>query len=522
MPTRWAIDLGTTNTVIAMEEDGNVRAVNLPDLGRTLPNEQSPLIPSAVHVVDVTKRWLWFQFKRRHAFVGQQALSRNFDGRSPGFAQSFKRSLATQPHRPMVRVGERDQLSAREVTRLFLQELLLAVKREFGARPTDLTIPAPVGYYEHYRAELQSIVKRLGIKDFHSLDEPVASALGYGINVSRAETLLVVDFGGGTLNLAVVRLGRHTAETGKADVLAKHMVNMGGDDVDRWLVEHCVPQDLRDIPEWQKDVLWEAMFVKERVSREGSAEFSWCGLKKQVHRADLVEVLGKRGLYEQLRIALRDIQRQLSENPDAPPKGVDEVLMVGGSTLLPDVAAVVDEAFPQAVVRHDPMFVFTSVALGAARYAGGAPVEDFVYHDYALAVQNEKTHTVDYELLVPNRTRYPTPPDYTVRYYADYPGMNEVRFSVCEVGRLGQTPVTWEMRPNGNRYWTPKDEAERGLVVELNPADQALPLRPSGEGTSPRMRVTYFVNEDRWLCTTVEDLVRKQVLRENEPVVRLR
>ena len=73
---------------------------------------------------------------------------------------------------------------------------------------------------------------------------------------------------------------------------------------------------------------------------------------------------------------------------------------------------------------------------------------------------------------------------------------------------------------------TPADldfkETERGLVVELNPGDAALPLRPTGQGASARLRVTYFVNEDRWLCTTVYDLVRKQPLRENEPVVRLR
>jgi hypothetical protein len=145
-----------------------------------------------------------------------------------------------------------------------------------------------------------------------------------------------------------------------------------------------------------------------------------------------------------------------------------------------------------------------------------------VYHDYALAVQNERTRSVDYELLIPRRTRYPTPAHFTTRYYADYPGMSEVRFSICEVGRLGQAPVQWETRSNGNLYWSPPNEDSRGLVVELNPADAPIPLRPAGQGASARLRVTYSVNEDRWLCTTVEDLVRKQPLRINEPVVRLR
>jgi molecular chaperone DnaK (HSP70) len=520
MPIRWAIDLGTTNTVVASEEEGSVRTLTLPDLGRTLPVEQSPLIPSAVHVYETNDRFLWFFRRRqRHVLIGQQALSRNYDGRSPAFAQGFKRVLANEPHRTMLRVRETHDYSAREVARLFVQQLLAAIRRHHGDRVTDLTIPAPVGYYEQYRAELLGLARSAGVKQFRSLDEPVASGLGYGVNIGREETLLVVDFGGGTLNLAAVRLGHQTAQTGKADVLAKHMVNMGGDDVDRWLVEAMVPGELRDIPEWQRDILWEAMFVKERVSREGSGEFKWGGLKRTLTRPEMVSILEQRGLYQQLRIALADIQRQLSEAAGA---RVDEVLMVGGSTLLPEVAAVVDDAFPQAVVRHDPSYVFTSVALGAARYAGGTPLEDFVYHDYALAVQNERTRSVDYELLIPRRTRYPTRPDFTVRYYADYPGMSEVRFSICEVGRLGQTPVAWETRANGNMYWTPPDDDARALVVELNPADAPLPLRPAGQGAAARLRVTYSVNEDRWLTTTVDDLVRKQPLRVNEPVVRLR
>jgi hypothetical protein len=129
---------------------------------------------------------------------------------------------------------------------------------------------------------------------------------------------------------------------------------------------------------------------------------------------------------------------------------------------------------------------------------------------------------VEYELLAPRRTRYPTAPEFAVRYYADYPGMSEVRFRVCEVGRLGQTPVVWEPQPNGTRQWAPRTKEQQALVVELNPGDGPLLLQPAGTGTSPRLRVTYAIDADRWLRITVEDLVRKVALRENEPVVRLR
>lgn len=533
MPGQLAVDFGTTNTVVAVVEAGNVRLLHLPGLSREQPVEQSALIPTAVHVSEAVRHWPFFWRRVRQARIGQQALNQNYENyaaQSRAFTQSFKPFLGGQSHRPVVRL-ETEDISAREVAFLFLRELLTAVAAlqtgQQRLRITDLTIPTPVGYYEPYRADLQAIAKRLQVRHFHTLDEPVAAALGYGVNVAREETLLVVDFGGGTLDLAAVRLGPGVAEGGAAHVLAKHMVRLGGDDVDQWLLEHIL-MDLSDLPQWEYHARWEVMRVKEQVSRDGSAEFRWNGITRSLGREELVRLLEERGLYEQLRTALADIRQQLKDPPGLAAGeqdtnvGVDEVLLVGGSTLLPEVAAVVDDVFPEAVVRHDPAFVFTAVALGAARFTGGVPVDDYIYHDYALAVQNDQTHRVEYERLVPRRTHYPTAPEFAVRYYADYPGMTEMRFGVREVGRLGQTPVAWQERLNGNHYWSPGSADERANLVELNPGDSPLPLRPAGQGTSPRLRVTFSVNADRWLCMTVDDLVRKESLRLAEPVIRLR
>lgn len=521
--TGLAVDFGTTNTVVAIAEEGSVRVLHLPGLAREQPADQSPLVPSAVHVGTAARRWLGFRWRAPCIRVGQQALNQNYGGhaaRSRAFAQSFKPLLNGQPHRSVLRAGLRE-FSGREAVFLLLRGLLAAVRAQQRRRVTDLTIPVPVGYFETYRAELQAIARRLKIRRFRTLDEPVAAALGYGVNVARDETLLVVDFGGGTLNLAAVRLGPGAAQAGAAPVLAKHMAPLGGDDVDRWLLEHF-GLDLADLPDWEYEARWEAMRVKEQVSRDGSAEFRWRGIRRCLRREELTALLTERSLYDELRTALAEVRRQLGESESPGVAEPDEVLLVGGSTLLPGVAAVVDEFFPEAVVRHDPEYVFTAVASGAARFAGGVPVDDFIYHDYALAVQNERTRAVEYELVLPRRTRYPTGPDFAVRYYADYPGMAEIGFRVCEVGRLGQAPVPWLPGPNGVRYWSPQTDAERSCLVELNPADAPLPLRPAGRGTSPRLRVTFSVNADRRLCVTVDDLVRKETLRTNDPVARLR
>lgn len=466
-----AIDLGTTNTVVAMAEGGSVRVLHLRGLAREQPSDQSPLVPSAVHYAEETRRWLGFRHRKVRLRAGQQALHHNFDGRSPGFAQGFKRWLASQPHRMAARTGD-TEISIRHAALLFLQELFRAVRQQGEVRRlTDLTVTVPVGAFETYRAEVQALTHRLGVRRLRTLDEPVAAALGYGVRLERERTLLVFDFGGGTLDLAVVTLDPRTLTSGAAPVLAKHMIPLGGDDVDQWLAEHLLT-DLADLPEWHCDMRWEVMRLKEQMSLGGAGEIHWRGLRRSLHRDELVCLLRERGLYDQIRRACAEIQAQLVD------VSVDEVLLTGGSTLLPNVAAEVDAAFPNAVVRHDPDLLFTAVALGAARFAGGVAVDDFIFHDYALAVQNPTTHAIEYELLVPRRTRYPSP-DAFVHFYADFEGMSEVHLHVCEVGRLGQTSALWQTRPNGKRYWAPQNPDEQAQVG----IDQ--PIKVPGRADAP-------------------------------------
>jgi molecular chaperone DnaK (HSP70) len=105
MPTEWAIDFGTTNTVVAVAEAGNVRVVALPELGRQQPSEQPTLVPSAIYIEEVeARRFFLLRQEVLRPLIGQPALTRNFDGRSPAFRQSFKLHLGHEPHRPAVHV----------------------------------------------------------------------------------------------------------------------------------------------------------------------------------------------------------------------------------------------------------------------------------------------------------------------------------------------------------------------------------------------------------------------------------
>ncbi|WP_419165016.1 Hsp70 family protein [Candidatus Palauibacter sp.] len=530
MTTHWAIDLGTSNTTICEDRSGRPHTVNLPDLAKLEPLTQTPVLPSCVCILDRDGE---------EVLIGQEAVTYNWDGQAAGFARGFKRYLDTESGRAVARVGGRI-FTAQDVASFFLREVIGKLEAQFGEDITDVTIATPSGFYETYRAELQAILRsvkhrgwweriwaRLRGKStrivFRTLDEPVAAALGYGVDVGRATTLVAFDFGGGSMEAAVVRThGARTVETGRADVLAKQAVELGGDDVDRWILERFVPTALHDWPDWEVALRWEAERVKLLASagREGDFTFRNETYGKLDYNV-LSDILAEHGLYARIRELLDALLAELQTRHGVPAAGIEDVILEGGSTLLPEVRNVVADVLGREKVRE--WLPFASVARGACIFAGGAHVEDFIYHDYALRVLPHDDADAEYELLIPGGTSFPTVDNFVTRYYAPgFDGQQHINLFICEVGRVAGRPVDWTERANGSSYFVPGTAGERAFCLCLNEADPALPLNPAGKGASPRLRVTYSVDENRWLCVTVHDLHRKTDLRVEHPVVRLR
>ena len=535
MSTHWAIDLGTSNTTICEDRSGRPRILNLPDLAKLEPVTQTPVMPSCVCVMDRDGE---------EVLIGQAAVTYNWDGQATGFARGFKRYLGTESGRALARAGGRI-FTAQDVAALFLREVIGALEARFGAEVTDITIATPSGFYETYRAELQAIIRRLKHRGwwalmwarlrrrptgivFRTLDEPVAAALGYGVDVGRPTTLVAFDFGGGSMEAAVVRThGARTVETGRAEVLAKQAVELGGDDVDGWILERFVPSALRDWPEWEVALRWEAERVKLLASAGNEGDFTF--RNESYGKLDypvLNDLLAANGLYARIRELLDALLAELRTRHGVLPDGIDDVILEGGSTLLPEVRNVVGDVLGRDKVRE--WLPFAAVARGACIFAGGAHVEDFIYHDYALRVlpggDDAGADTdAEYELLIPGGTCFPTVDNFATRYYAPgFDGQRHINLFICEVGRVAGRPIDWTERSNGSRYFVPETAGERAFCLCLNEADPALPLEPAGKGAAPRLRVTYSVDENRWLCVTVHDLHRKTDLKVKHPVVRLR
>ena len=189
---------------------------------------------------------------------------------------------------------------------------------------------------------------------------------------------------------------------------------------------------------------------------------------------------------------------------------VDEVLMVGGSTLLPGVYPLFEEKFGRNRVRAwQP---FEAVAWGAALFAAErAAPRDFIVHDYALLTYDLETGQPAYAVVIPRRTQFPTPPDFWKRQLVPTCALGEpekvFKLVICELGsRQELGGLAWDASGHLHRAGVDDDAA---VVVKLNESNPALGhLDPphSPRDKAPRLEVSFGINAERWLCATVQDL----------------
>ena len=580
----WAIDLGTTNSALA-HWDSSVDRPRLfakPGARRKALTEHDRLelpavVPSALRIRQQVplltrlsnwgpgRRWAWGE----PADIGQAALDLNERGLHAGFVTGFKRALMRAPLRPLAAVAGRSY-DARDATWLFLRELIKSA-REFGVNLTDtLTLTAPVEAFESYRAELQGVARRLGLRAVKFLDEPVAAAIGYGLTLERRRRVLVVDFGGGTLDLAVVNLDPRSAERGLCEVVAKAGAAIGGDLVDQWLLDALWNRlgygssSESDHPAggafpagalgaesqvWRQLLLGEARRIKEAVFFDEQTTFDLLPpeelrlfearlrrdpLDLTVTRGEVLGILEERGLYRCLDRLLNEVGAQ-GAAAGVGLDDVDDVLMVGGSTLLPGVFSFVERRFGRDRVRS--FQPFEAVAFGACCFAAGRMRQaDFVVHDYALLTHDARGEA-QYTTIIERGTRIPTAPDHWKRQLVPTCALGAperfFKLIVCEVAQAGPER-TFGFDEDGRvhklggtalgaRRASPA-AAEEPLIVPLNQSNPTIgELDPPHLASDRRARleVSFGVNAERWLCATVLDLKTQKALARERPVVRL-
>ncbi len=496
----YAIDFGTSNTVVARRlADGTCETVRLPGLSVPVG---PPVIPSLVWVGD-------------RPVVGQAVLDRGL-AESPQCFAAFKRGIGAPGFYPEIngRVWDGEALGA-----VFLGEILAALPDL-----TALTLTVPVGSFEVYRRWLQQVVA--AVPQVRLVDEPLAAVLGYDRTV---ETVLMVDCGGGTLDLALVQLPPLSAKAGfwlkwgdrfwpqsarkrpVARAIAKAGENLGGADLDRWIAEFCgLPLQRGALRLCER--LKIALSTQESVTETWWEEETLTAREISLTRAQLVALWQERGFETVLDRALARVQQQ------AATQGFDwdalgAVVLVGGLAHLP--------MLPQWAARHFPIAKIQStrpleaIAWGALNRE--LALEDVLYHSYGVRYWDKREKAHNWHPIIAAGTAYPLTAPVVLTLGASQPDQPYIELMVGELGET-ETELIWL----GDRLVANPLAARRRTAVPLN-ADRLhlAKLDPPGQPGQDRIRVEFTVNGDRTLCLTVVDLLTGTVLLDRQPAIAL-
>lgn len=507
--TTLAIDFGTSNTVVCAYQNQKPLAIDIPGVTHRYDGSP-PLIPSVL-----------FVGQNQQFLIGAPAQAKRDPKR---LFKGFKRDLSQQ-FQPAPTYVDGQAYTAQEATRIFLQQLLAKLQAE-GWQPDKVILTVPVGAYEGYLHNLQEVFGSLGIQQVVFLDESTAAALGYGIQ-EPGSLILVIDLGGGTLDLSLVKILKPEQGTAyRAEVIAKtdRAYGCGGVDIDIWIAEWVLEQlgrKRQQVPASSFQVLCEvAERLKIRLSSHSQASEAWLDEDSfethtlTLQREQLQELLEERGLLTRLREAIDEVIEK-AHNKGISKRDIHQVVLVGGTSLIPGVQHQVISLFGRDKVKyHKP---FEAVAHGALAFTQFARLQDHLRHTYALRLWNPYLQAPDFFPLFKSGTAYPAtvelPP-----LQANANGQSHINLVVGEMAEEGATEVVYD--PDGRMQIRNSTAASSFRPLGIH-NQLSIPLKPLGRVGVDRLQVTFAVDAGRTLRVTVVDLQTQKTLMQQQVVGRL-
>ncbi|WP_438310180.1 molecular chaperone DnaK [Streptomyces sp. HUAS TT3] len=368
------VDLGTTNSVIAVWEGGEPSVVPNSEGNRTTP--------SVVAFTDTGER-LVGQMARRQAILNPKGTiysAKRFIGRHFDEISDEARAVAydvVEGDGGAARFKVRDKLYApEEISAQVLRKLTEDASRQLGERVTEAVITVPAYFNDAQRTATKDAGRIAGLEVLRIINEPTAAALAYGMDKQQHETVLVFDLGGGTFDVSILDVGDGVVEV-RSTAGDSHL---GGDDFDRRLVDYLADDfqkengiDLRKDPQALQRLFEAAEKAKTELSSvtqtQVSLPFITADAAGPKHLTDSI----MRSTLEQITSDLVErclgpVQQAMTD-AKVGESDIDEVILVGGSTRIPAVQALVRRLTggkePNMSVNPDEV-----VALGAAIQAG--------------------------------------------------------------------------------------------------------------------------------------------------------
>jgi molecular chaperone DnaK (HSP70) len=525
MAGRLAVDFGTSNTVIAAWDAARAEGVPLalPELSRRGPGDPAGLavIPSLIHYAADDRRW-----------IGAQVLERRLYGAPATFR--WMKSYVARRSPGGRRVGGRD-VSHRQAGRDFLAEVLFAAAAACGAGE-DVALTVPVESFEDYEDWLTDVAESAGIRRSRLIDEPAAAALGYGVPIRTGDVYATFDFGGGTLDVAVVLVEDAAPARRRCRVLGKAGADLGGISVDQWLFREVLRRTGRSdaddaVRAVSNDLVVACEAAKERLSFEDRAEVAiddpdtGFALAATFTRGELEDLLDEHDFFAEIHRTCRRALGDARERGYAE-EAIKAVFLVGGASQMPAVGRALRRIFGKDRVLLDRPL--DAVARGAAAFVAGADLLDHIQHDYAIRHLDRERGEYDYVPVVKRGTPYPTSATVArLTVKASHDGQRELGLLVFEVSgdrrRATGGGVEIEYDPSGAARLcavTPEDAERRSYCPIGSPA--FLVADPPCQAGERRFEIAFGIDANKRLLMSARDLKSGRWTHRDYPMVKLR